>query len=353
MTTQRAYYLDNLKVFLTLLVIFHHAAAGFGGPQCGWAYQPSLDEYAGAWVGNFLSVNFSYFMPLFFFISGYFVPASFDRNGAKSFVAKKLLRLGLPMLFITASLSLMVGRLEVGHGWFLQHLLLFSLLYALGMIVLRRCHLKNSSLRGVLMTKQSRGRNDGKLSLALLLLFFIIIATANFFIKRVHPSDQWYMVFGFLRTEPNHYAPHLGLFILGVIAYRKDWLNTMTKTVGLTNLILGIVLSIIVFLRNSVPEFRFTYSNWFWYEALMCVSLCFGMIYLFKIILNHSSKLLKWLSDQAFGAYILHLMILFALEYALDKVYIGSLKFAVIGILTTVFSFGLTYLIRLIPGIKI
>lgn len=335
---QREYYLDKLKVFLTLLVIFHHSAAGFGGAHCGWAYQPSLDEYAGDWVGNFLSVNFSYFMPLFFFISGYFVPASFDKAGAVTFIEKKLLRLGVPMLFITASLSVFVGRLEVGHGWFLQHLLLFCLVYAV--------------IRLLFPKWRMREGKPGQPSMITLTLIFLGLAVANYFIKGAHYSDQWYMVLGFIRTEPNHYAANLLMFVLGVTAYRKQWLKNMSKTTGLSCLILGLILSAIVFLRNDIPALRFTYSHWFWYESLMCITLCFGMTYLFKTCFNKSSALLRWMSAQAFGAYVFHLIILFALEYSLDPVYIGSLKFAVLGALTTVLSFGLTWFIRLIPGLK-
>ena len=36
----RQYYLDNLKVFLTVLVIFHHAGQAYGNGG-GWAYTPS------------------------------------------------------------------------------------------------------------------------------------------------------------------------------------------------------------------------------------------------------------------------------------------------------------------------
>ena len=36
----RKHYLDNLKVFLTVLVIFHHAGQAYGDGG-GWAYTPS------------------------------------------------------------------------------------------------------------------------------------------------------------------------------------------------------------------------------------------------------------------------------------------------------------------------
>ena len=90
---QRLYYLDNLKVCLTVLVIMHHAGQAYGNGG-GWAYTPSNPAEFMPWIWHFFSTNAAFFMGLYFFISGYFVPRSFDKQGSKQFVDKKLLRLG-------------------------------------------------------------------------------------------------------------------------------------------------------------------------------------------------------------------------------------------------------------------
>ena len=99
----RQYYLDNLKVFLTVLVIFHHAGQAYGTGG-GWAYTPSNSAEFMPWIWHFFSTNASFFMGLYFLISGYFVPKSYDRNGGKAFVRKKLVRLGIPLLVMVAIL---------------------------------------------------------------------------------------------------------------------------------------------------------------------------------------------------------------------------------------------------------
>src|SRR5262249_1881778 len=45
------------------------------------------------------AINQSFFMGLFFFISGYFTPASFDRKGARRFVMERTRRLLPPIVF--------------------------------------------------------------------------------------------------------------------------------------------------------------------------------------------------------------------------------------------------------------
>ena len=88
---KRLLYLDNLKVCLTVLVIFHHAGQAYGDGGA-WAYTPSNPAEFMPWIWHFFSVNAAFFMGLFFLISGYFVPTSFDKQGAKVFVQKKLIR---------------------------------------------------------------------------------------------------------------------------------------------------------------------------------------------------------------------------------------------------------------------
>jgi glucan biosynthesis protein C len=49
-------------------------------------------------VGLLFVLNRSFFMNLFFMISGYLLPAAYDRKGAAAFLKDHFLRLGIPML---------------------------------------------------------------------------------------------------------------------------------------------------------------------------------------------------------------------------------------------------------------
>lgn len=69
---RRLLYLDNLKVCLTVLVIFHHAGQAYGDGGA-WAYTPSNPAEVMPWIWHFFSVNAAFFMGLFFLISGYFI----------------------------------------------------------------------------------------------------------------------------------------------------------------------------------------------------------------------------------------------------------------------------------------
>ena len=111
---KRLLYLDNLKVCLTVLVIFHHAGQAYGDGG-DWAYHPSNPAEFMPWIWHFFSVNAAFFMGLFFLISGYFVPASYVKQGASVFVQKKLIRLGIPLFIVTRRDKIARDQKEQSH----------------------------------------------------------------------------------------------------------------------------------------------------------------------------------------------------------------------------------------------
>ena len=95
----RLYYLDNLKVFLTALVMCHHLSISFGAPG-GWYYR--LDDTPGlpslVVFSIFTAVDQAFFMSLFFLVSAYFIQPSCDRKGTRLFLKDRFLRLGIPLV---------------------------------------------------------------------------------------------------------------------------------------------------------------------------------------------------------------------------------------------------------------
>ena len=94
----RLFYLDNFRIYLTILVILHHAAIAYGGVGDWGAKDPAVDEISPIALTFFTAVNQSYFMSAFFFMAGYFTPRSLERRGARAFVKDRFIRLGIPIL---------------------------------------------------------------------------------------------------------------------------------------------------------------------------------------------------------------------------------------------------------------
>jgi hypothetical protein len=141
--------IDALRATVTLLVVFHHTAITYGAVG-GWYYKeiaPSLAP-GGQLLSLFCAVNQAWFMGLFFLLAGYYTPPACARHGTAGFVAERLKRLGIPLVFyflilspVTVALAQTAsghsftgvfvhlwshGKFEPGPLWFVQALLIFT-----------------------------------------------------------------------------------------------------------------------------------------------------------------------------------------------------------------------------------
>ena len=331
---KRLYYLDTLKVLLTILVVFHHAAEAYS-PYSAWVYKPSNKDEMMPLIWHFNSVNAAFFMGLFFFIAGYFVPRSYDKQGIWLYVKKKLLRLGIPVVLVTAFLTYATGQLEVGHLWYVESLLLFCLVYALVRRFVSPIQVKSN------------------VSLGGLLAVALVMGVGGYFIRQVSPQDNWIWVLGFIHIEPAHYLQYVIMFVLGVLAYRGQWLTKMDNRIGAVSLLIGSALAIGDYVRNDGDWNNFVYQWFGIYESLLCVFFSVGLLWLFREFVNGTNAFQNWCSQQAYGAYIVHLFILLAVQNATDGLMLpGIAKFLIIGSVASIISFVVTYLFRLIPGVK-
>lgn len=91
-------YINNIKIFLTHMVILYHIVIpnGLGIPLYSYALAPDKPTWATMFHALFLETNKGYFMSCFFFYSGYFVPKSYDKKGVYIFLFERIKRLGIP-----------------------------------------------------------------------------------------------------------------------------------------------------------------------------------------------------------------------------------------------------------------
>lgn len=377
---QRLYFLDNLKTFLTMLVIIHHVGQAYGPTGGFWQYKSSLHENI-PWLGCFFAINASFFMGLFFMISGYFVPYSYDRKDSISFLKSKLTRLGIPVLlgffvisplemffyyvnysgnkylnFIQYFKSIYLGfgvkpiwfneipgvgwpEMNFGHLWFVENLLIFCIIY----LIIRKLFLKDGL------------RNDTKnFRFSYILILGTLIALCSAIVRIWYPIDKWIALFGFMQSEIAHLPQYIILFIVGAAAYRKSWFITISQNTGKLSLSLGCVMAFIIYLCHFIyePILDIIYSNWTFYESFMCIFLCFGLITLFREKLNFTTPISKFLSDNSYAAYIFHFPIVLTIQYILDKVNIfgAAGKFLSVTFLSIVSTYLIASLIRNIPN---
>ena len=379
----RLYYLDNVKVLLTILVIVHHVGQAYGPTGGYWDFKSA---YHLPLLGTFFTINASFFMGLFFFISAYFIPSSLEKHGVKKFVLDRLVRYGIPILFaffvivpLDQYYSFVTWRggppisffaylskayfnfgekpfsmispswpeLNFGHLWFVQHLLAYSLLYALfyqiGRIFRKSTVKKNpkNSVPGV----------------GTILLYIVIAAYLTGIIRMTYPIDKWVPFLYFIQLEPAHLTSYIFSFVAGIMAYKNRWLDIISQKMAWILFLIGFLMTLFlvyIFATKNQSLGQWFDESRFLYETIMGMTLSFGIVIIAKTLLNRSTPLWKFLSQNAYGAYIFHVPLVILLQSSLEKVppHHGLLKFLLVSCLSVIASFGVTHLIRMVPGIK-
>ncbi|GAB4384418.1 MAG: acyltransferase [Elainellaceae cyanobacterium] len=369
LSNQRLTFLDNLRVFLTVLVIAHHAGQAYGPTGGRWLiFNPERADILGA----FFPVNAAFFMGLFFLISGYFLPAAYNRKGAKAFLSDRCLRLGIPILLFTLFVFPCVfylvelqsvsfasflwqywrqGPLEFGHLWFLVHLLV----YAVGYMVWR-------TRLSTWLKPQSKQQKVAPPSHSLITLYLIGLAIVTFMIRIWYPVDRWERLLGIIPAEIAHLPQYLSLFIVGIVAYHHDWLRRMPTRWGL--LWLGIGISAAVWRYGDVLGGRrvfaqpiFADGGWNWrslaasfWEATVCVGLCVGLLVWFREYLNTQGKVQRVLAKNAYAVYLIHLLVVVAVQFSIATVDIDPLlKFGIVTFISTPLCFLMSHYLRQFP----
>ncbi len=316
MSQTRFYYLDLLRVLLTMLVFYHHSAIAFGASG-GW-YYISNETTTGLTKGLLsasMGIDQAYFMSLFFFISAYLMPFSYDRKGGKSFIYDRLNRLGIPLLIYSFLINPLLvyeiyGRWgEPGFGpmWFVFTLLIFELSYA----VYRHFCTKRLVLNWKYPT------------VAGILAFIIIMGISAFLIRLYVPVGR-----EVLRLQLAFFPLYIGMYLLGIVAHRNHWLDKICVKDALPwfliAIIFGIPLLLIVMSRFSEQMDSFSggwnlhalfYALW---EPMMCVGISYFLLAYGKAHWNSPMALVQKLSIDSYSAYFIHPVIVVSFIFIME-----------------------------------
>jgi fucose 4-O-acetylase-like acetyltransferase len=331
-------------VALTGLLIAHHVGQAYGPTGGAW---PIQEAARAAILAPFFTVNRSFFMSLFFLVSGYFTARSYDGKAGWWFVKGRLLRLGLPVLvfaLLMIPLQLFVfpapgmsepgaaWPIDVGYMWFLEHLLLFSLGYAVWRTALGR---------------RSAERAGKPLRAWHVLLFSALLAPALALIRIPFPIDRWDFLFGFFRVALADVPRDLAFFVLGIVAYRRRWFEMVSARAGYAWLGIGAALAAFWYayelgLYRVIPlegtAFDVVRVTW---EAFFCSSICIGLVILFRERVNWSGGLARALGRSQYAAYIL------AVQYAALQLRLPPLsKFALVTLVSVPATFAIAHWAR-------
>jgi glucan biosynthesis protein C len=368
----RLFYIDNIRILLTILVILHHLAIGYGASGNNpYIEAGEISTVSTILMTLFVAINQSFFMGFFFMISSYFTPGSYDRKGPGPYVLDRLKRLGVPLLFYIVVidpllnyvlsryygyegsfgefLSQFLGsynRLGVGPLWFVAALLIFSLVY-----VLWRLAIKSPAT-----PPPSEGKAPSNLAIA---GFALALGLLTFVVRIWMPVGREFELLGF---QLAHFVQYIAMFIVGIVAYRRNWFSALTVAQGkvwLRVVLLLLVLFPVLFVAAGALEGEIdkafggihwqslAYSVW---EQFMCLAMVVTLLVWFRTRLNQQGSLAQKMSAAAYATYILHRPTIILLAIALSSIKLDlALKFVLVAPLAVALSFLVGYAIKRLP----
>lgn len=354
---------------MTLSVVIHHVAVIYG-VEGGWYYS----EYAGDTLSQiFLTfVTFmvrAFVLQYFFFIAAFFTPSSYDRKGPVIFMKDRLVKLGIPLVvysyLIGPTITYLVkyNTLSTEYSfmeniyqfrsvapaalWFVEVLIIFSFLY-----VLWRLFTKTPA------SDRKENKDATFPSNAAIMSVVLALGFITFLVRLYFPAT--YKIF---HLRPGNYPTYIAMFILGVIAYRQNWLAGISHNVykfwlRVLAFAMVIFIGVIIFdgaLQNHTVLYRGgrTWQGLFGavWENVMNASIIITSLYLGRKYDNAQGTLIKAMSKDAFAVYVFHAPVVVAFTYyAKDLPLCPILKFAFVSVAAISFTFFMChYFIRKLP----
>ncbi len=374
MTERRLNYIDNIRIFLTAVVILNHLSITYGAPG-GWYYNEfevsQLKLIPMATLVLFAAGNQAYSMGLFFLLSGFFSAKSISNNGVQSYLPQRLIRLGIPILLyvylispilritfrnITYNIPMNLGEIlniymqinfgyELGPMWFIMLLLIFSFILPFLIKSIRRF--------------SSQLRIPGRYGF---LLAAVFIGLLTFLIRIYLPIGY---VFQPLNLQLPHVIQYIFMFFAGVFVYLVNWHERVQSisvkfwlpfTIGL--IIIMPILFILVggasgnvnSALGGVTWQSLAFSIW---EQVYCLSMSATIISLFYNYLNKNTELSRELAASSYATYIFHPLVLVIFTALFQNFRMQPLaKFALLAAPTIILCFFAASLLRRLPGLK-
>lgn len=364
----RFFFADNLRTFLVALVFLVHLGIVYGSPVGSfYGFQEQAGLPSDLVYILFIVCSQAFFMGLLFLLSGYFTVPSYDRKGSKQFLKDRLIRLGIPLIvfavFIDPPIEYMLALIR---GWFHGSFLAFlsnpnfynpagPLWFVLALLFFAIAYISWRALS----PKPTKGYTFPKKSV--IFAFALLLGASTFAVRLVFPVG-WNIPW--INFQLGFFAQYVALFIVGLVAFRSNWLTTIPKETGrfwsrIAMLLFPVLIVILVsgFLFGAGINAFLGGFNWqaaayaFW-EQLFAVAICIGLTVWFREKVNFQNRFTKALSTSSFTAYIIQVPVIVFLALSLQSIQLPLLlKFVIVGPIAVSLCFGFAFLIKKIPKV--
>jgi len=364
--------LDRARTFLTLVVLLHHAVI----PYTHFGHTDPK-----SWIGFDCVVlaTDSFFMAMFFFLSGLFAWPGIARKGPLNYLSDRLVRLGLPFVICAFTIipiayyaislrqhpevdftsywwkTITVGPWPSGPIWFLWVLLAFDtvacLLYRL-----------SSTLLDPINRLSLRGRRRPAEFFAVMLA----VTAALYIPGRIHFGAGSWFEFGPFSVQHGRVLLYATYFFfgagIGVQLLDRGLLAADGRMAKVTwdwmmlALIPYCAMWVLIYIKREILGNPVALPHWYegiygFFFAAFSVAVMF-LILAYFLRFNYSGwSILDPMQPAAYGMFLVHYPIVLWLQYGMFDFDIPAIPKALVAfVLTVVLSWAATAALRKIPG---
>ena len=352
-------WIDTVRVAVTVLVIAHHCAVTYGNIPVWFYNEPPQDPSAYA-LDALVVLNQTWFMGLFFLLSGYFVRVSVDRHGPRAFARDRLIRLGLPLLGFVLIVRPLANfhswlldsdrppyalhylrTIDAGPAWFLEVLLVLSLIYAI-----------YRAARGTpCPVRDAASELRPGVAVGQLLALMAVMAATGAAWRLIVPDGTHWPVVGL--PTPSFLPQYALMFAAGVLASRHRWLERVPTSVAAMSAVLSALTLAVLAPGMMSPDPRVSAVAAGVLTAALGAGLSVVVLVIFRRLAPGTGPIRRFLSANAFTVYVIHPAILVGLALMLRDVTAPAIaEFGVLFLLAVPACWLLAAAVRTIPGVK-
>ena len=197
-------------------------------------------------------------------------------------------------------------------------------------------------------------------------VFIVALGLVTFVVRLWWPAG-W--IFLPLNVPVGYLPQYISLYILGLIAYRRNWFFELTPKMGRDWSLIALMATLLIFGALAVPMLQaavaagtqqagyaiaggfnwqaFGYSLW---ESFVVVGVCIGLLVLFRQRWNHQGRVAKGLAASSYTVYLTHPLVVVSVALAFSTVTLSPfLKFGIAVLIVLPLCFLIGSLIRKIP----
>jgi glucans biosynthesis protein C len=382
----RVIFLDNLRYFFVICIVFLHSAGSYSNVLSWWPVIDKNTSIAATMISAFIDASA---ILILFFIAGFFAIPTMEKHGIGSFLKGKMKRLGIPWLIcilvicpvlplvyhftrdgLVLSMSywdrwllLMHHTAEFNVGviksmdllkkndqffqrymWFISLLLLFFVLFGAAYRLKRNWFTASKKSE---TNKEKSGMSVWGLIFGFgSLTFFlsaILIRIMFYLYPENHNPEAWFTLGNIIQFQPSRLPAYIGFFILGIITYKNNWAGRGKFSGSMIAWIISFVLLFIAycasayfFLQALGKEKMILGTTVFFSRNLLSVAilglfLTFGYKYW-----NRPSKINSDLAANSYNIYLAHYIFVVGFQLMLFSVpgIPGFFKYGIVAILS-------------------